>query len=77
MSKIKEKPVKLQINTSGAWRNVISFDAADEKASGQVLAAAPVLAEIGRGTLRIVIDDGLQEVLQSWTPEKGWHAWNR
>lgn len=71
------KPVKLQINTAGAWRNVIAFDASDEDASNKVLEASPVLAGVGQATLRIVIDDGLQEVLTHWTPDKGWQPWRR
>ncbi|WP_167632476.1 hypothetical protein [Mariprofundus ferrooxydans] len=36
--------MRLQVNDSGAWRNVIDFSAAD---TGPVLNAAAVLAEAG------------------------------
>lgn len=68
-----KKPVKLQINTAGAWRNVIDFDASDEKAAAAVMGHAAVLAVVGRATLRIATADGLQTALASWTLDKGWH----
>jgi hypothetical protein len=62
------KPVKLQVNTSGAWRDVIGFDAADDVQSCEVMdAAAP---------FRVVIPnvDAPRSpiVLTRWSPEAGW-----
>lgn len=67
-----EKRVQLQINTSGAWRKVISFDAANEVHCAEVMTAAPTLAEVGGGTLRICTDDGTQMALALWTTADGW-----
>lgn len=66
------KPVALQINTTGAWRNVIKFDAANDEDSHKVMKHAPALAIVGSGTLRIVTDDGLQQGLTFWDIKRGW-----
>lgn len=67
-----EMLVRLQINTAGAWRNVIDFDAADHKVRDSVMAHSAQLAEIGKATLRIVTADGLQTALCSWSRDKVW-----
>jgi hypothetical protein len=66
------KPVKLQINTAGAWRNVIEFDAAEVEDAGAVMFHASVIARVGSATLRIVTADGMQTALCSWTADEGW-----
>ena len=66
--------VKLQINTSGAWRNVIEFDSADHQNGVMVMRHAPAIATLGKGTLRIVLADGSQTALFSWTSKQGWCA---
>lgn len=77
------KPVRLELNNSGAWKVLGRFDAANEKASDAILAAAHQLAaalndpESGRPgvcTLRISTDDGLQLVLMRWSRVVGWVA---
>jgi hypothetical protein len=67
------KPVALQINTAGGWRNVIKFDAANDEDSTRVMKHAPPLATIGSATLRIVTDDGLQQCLTAWDIKRGWY----
>ena len=52
----RARPVKLQINTSGAWRDVISFDAGKDVACGEAMEAAAMLGRIGNATLRIVME---------------------
>lgn len=66
--------LRLQINTSGAWRNVIDFARDDDLACAQVLVGAPLLAEVGRATLRICSADGRQEVHSRWSAEGGWRG---
>jgi hypothetical protein len=67
------KPVALQINTAGAWRNVIRFDAVNDEDSHKVMRHAPALAIVGSGTLRIVTDDGLQQCITAWDMKRGWY----
>lgn len=71
------RPCKLQINTAGAWRDVLRFDldAVDAEAL-QVAAANLVIIgnPSGRATLRIVTDNGLTDVLVHWDAKKGWTA---
>lgn len=67
--------VKLQINTSGAWRDVLRFcthdtdtDLVQVSAANMVLHADPS----GATTLRLVTDDGRQTALIRWDVKKGW-----
>lgn len=70
-----KKPVQLQVNAKGAWKNVMRFDAGDESGSAQVMEAAETLGRIGNVRFRIVIADGLSEVLTHYFPGNGWrHA---
>ena len=71
------KPVVLQINTSGAWRNVVTFDAADADACGVIEYHAPGVAVVGQAKLRVVTNDGLQTPLRHWDIEHGWRDWGR
>lgn len=68
-------PCKLQINSRGAWRDVLGFDSDAMRAEALQVAASNLVMiadHSGRTTLRIVLADGLQTVLQHWTYEKGW-----
>ncbi|CAM8627493.1 hypothetical protein MCEMSHM24_02727 [Comamonadaceae bacterium] len=68
-----EKPVKLQVNTAGAWKDVVSFDAADAAAADHVMqGAALICAGAQQAKFRVVIADSLQTALSHWTLEKGW-----
>ncbi len=74
----RARPVKLQFNTSGAWRDVIGFDASHEVSTSQVMAAAEMLAQIAKATCRIVMAGAGQGrspvMLMRWTPDDGWKA---
>jgi len=68
------KPVKLQVNTSGAWRNVIAFDAANDSECADVLEAAERLGAIGQAAMRVVMagpghTSEPVDVLMYWNPE--------
>jgi hypothetical protein len=66
------KPVKLQINATGAWRNVLTFNAADDDQAASVMHHAAELARIGKASLRIATDDGLQTAITYWHATSGW-----
>jgi hypothetical protein len=69
------RPVKLQVNQTGAWRNVVSFDASKQGQCAEVLSAAEKLADAVRATMRVVIDDGSPSpiVLLRWSSiDDGW-----
>lgn len=44
-----KKPCNLQLNNSGAWKNVVAFDAADKKQTAAVETAAELLATVDEG----------------------------
>lgn len=69
-----KKPVKLQLNNSGAWKDVIRFDAADDAVCAQVMEAAEALGQVGKVTWRVCVDDGSQDVLMHWSAAEGWRA---
>lgn len=73
-----KKPVQLQVNNSGAWKTVISFDAGKNMESEEVLSAAGTLGCIdGKCTFRIVTNDGLQDLLMIWSATDGWKPRSR
>lgn len=75
------KPVRLELNNSGAWKVLGRFDAADDEQSALVLDAAEDLVKTlhnnespeGCPTLRVSIDDSLGSVLARWELERGWY----
>ena len=70
----RSQPVKLQRNNSGAWKDVIHFDAASDIGSMHVEHAADTLGKLnaGRVSFRIVTEGALPQVLKSWTKDEGW-----
>lgn len=74
------KPVRLELNNSGAWKVLGRFDAADDEQASLVMDAAEDLiktlhnSECPRRcpTLRITIDDSLATVLTRWSIAEGW-----
>jgi hypothetical protein len=69
------RPCKLQINSSGAWRDVLRFDidAGNDQAIQEAAAHLVALADPGGRTgLRIAIADAYQTVLVRWDQQKGW-----
>lgn len=73
------RPCKLQINTTGAWRDLLRFDI-DEVDGNEVQHAAQELINAanpkGRTTLRITMADSLQSVIAHWDAEKGWRPYD-
>ena len=73
-----EKPVRLEINNSGAWELLGSFDAADDFLFDHVLSAASQLAQAlvaggNRLTLRVSCADAPHVVLMHWSDQySGW-----
>lgn len=74
------KPCKLQMNNSGAWKDVAHFDAGDEERADAIMNAGAQLADAvndgakkPRLTLRIVADDAMADVLMRYdNREHGW-----
>lgn len=67
------RPVQMQINNSGAWKTIATFDAGDEEAAGKAHAAGQLLGELNpTATLRITTRDALPCVLKRWDAERGW-----
>ena len=68
------KPVKLQVNTSGAWKNLVAFDAADGPKCAQALEAAEMLGNLHGGSVafRVATDDASSLALMHWSKGEGW-----
>lgn len=70
------RPCKLQINTSGAWRDVLRLDLDDVVDHGALQDAAADLVRIadpsGRTSLRITVADSLQTTIVRWDAKNGW-----
>lgn len=78
-----QKPCKLELNNSGAWKTLGKFDAALEDATDDIMTAAVHLAEAlnapdtGRTaqvSLRIVAE-GDTAPLMTWKQGEGWRKW--
>lgn len=69
-----KKIVKLQVNTTGAWRNVFDFDCKDED---QVLHAAAELFQWCKGAKLRCIIPGDTVPLMHWTYETSWRTWRK
>ena len=67
-----QKSVKLQVNPTGAWRNVLDFDCEDEDA---VRHAAAELFQWCKGAKLRCIIPGDTAPLMQWTYDTGWVAW--
>ena len=63
--------MRLQINDSGAWRNVVDFPAARED---RVRLAAIVLADAGQVKCMRIVDDGIT-VAYCEKDTSGMYAW--
>lgn len=69
------RPVKLQINQRGAWRDALRFDMATLADKSLFLdAAAEMVRSTGclETTMRIVTVSSLPECLMYWNAERGW-----
>ena len=77
------KPVNLELNNSGSWKRLGSFDAADEGQAELVMDAAEELIKTLHNsedpkhcpTLRIVADrrEGVDVVLLRWELQRRWY----
>ena len=75
MASDKTRPVRLQVNNSGAWKDVVRFDAGDTGATDKVTDAVEMLGPVDpKVTWRIATDDGLQTVLFHYSASSGWKA---
>jgi hypothetical protein len=69
------KPVKLQSNTRGGWRDVLEFDANDQEKTDDIMhCAACLFAEVEGSKLRIIMP-GHTAPLVNWTYADGWRDW--
>lgn len=70
----RQKPVKLQLNNSGAWKDVTHFDALHDHVGAKVMDAANTLGTLDahRVTYRVVTEGALPEVLMTWNKDDGW-----
>lgn len=66
------KSVKLDVNTSGAWKNVLIFDASNEQTNQAVMEAAAALGRIAKCKFRIAIADAMSTPLMYWSGREGW-----
>lgn len=68
------RPVRLEINNSGAWKLLATFDAGDDALTEKARAAGQLLGELGgeRTSLRICTNEALPVVLVRWTAPRGW-----
>lgn len=63
----------LQLNTSGAWRNLVKFDGAKKRTLAKAMRAGEALADIADASVRIAKDDGQQTAIAHYTA--GAAAW--
>lgn len=61
---------RLQINLSGSWRNVLSFDGRHQAA---VKLHAGQLADLAMGPPKLRILGAADTVLLYWDHKRGWH----
>ena len=71
-----DRPVKLEINNSGAWKTIARFDAGNDESADKARAAGQLLGELSPCTLRIATDESLPCVLVRWDADRGWRAVN-
>lgn len=69
----KTNPVVLQLNTTGAWRNLIKFDGARPRTLAKAMRAGQALADIANASARIARDDSHQTALAHYAAGDG--AW--
>ena len=72
------KPVRLEINTAGAWKVIGRFNAADDETADDVLNAAEALAQAmacagARMSMRVSMAEPPHAALMHWTnQDTGW-----
>ena len=70
------KPMKLQVNTAGAWKDVISFDDAEDHVTEEIMEHAHYLGihDTGVSAFRITAADPAIGVLANWNRKGGWRT---
>ena len=72
----EQKPVHLEVNDSGGWRRVTSFDLADFDEGDLEQCAEQLLRLSSNARLKArIIMPGDTAPLVSWTRENGWREW--
>ncbi len=68
------RPMKLQANTAGAWKDVITFDGAQDHVTDEVMDNVHYLGihDSGNTSFRFIAVDPLIGVLAHWTRVDGW-----
>ncbi len=68
------KPMKLQVSTAGAWKDVITFDGADDTVASEVMDSAHWIGihDSGNASFRITAVDPQIGTLVHWTRADGW-----
>lgn len=73
------KPCHLEVNDSGGWRRVMTFDATDDDDADSVMHLADQLLRWGmnaRLKARIIMAGGVHTApLMTWTVDDGWREW--
>lgn len=68
-----KQPVQLQLNNSGSWKKVATWDAGDDEASRMAHEAVALLGAINPSfTWRIATEEGYPAVLKRWDANTGW-----
>lgn len=71
------KPCHLEVNDSGGWRRVMTFDATDDDDSDTVMYHAGMLLQWSNGQrlkARLIIP-GDTAPLMTWSYADGWREW--
>lgn len=73
------KPCHLEVNDSGGWRRVMTFDATEDDDADSVMHLADQLLRWGtnqRLKARIIMAGGVDTApLMTWTVDDGWREW--
>ena len=71
------RPCHLEVNDSGGWRRVMTFDLVDDEEGDDVMDAADRLLRYSvsrRSKMRLIIP-GDTAPLMMWTAADGWRKW--
>lgn len=66
--------MKLQVNNSGAWKNVITFSVERVDQVKEHVAALALIGEEAEYSTSWRILDGQDRVVLHWSAPKGWHT---
>lgn len=70
---VQPRPVRLELNNSGAWKVITRFDAGDDHATGVVQESSYSLAKLDpKSKWRICTDAPQPLVLANCTHDQGW-----